>query len=99
MESPVLPGSADASNPVDLWDWAYLYCWKDWLAKLAETALPEKWDFSPNDRDEKDDRPRYAILASYLKYTFWRRAAWATAWCARSIPCQIGPATCGALRT
>lgn len=72
MESPALPGSNDASNPVDLWDWAYLYCWKDWLAKLAETALPEKWDFSPNDRDEKDDRPRYAILASYLKYTFWR---------------------------
>ena len=72
METPSLPGSNDASNLVDLWNWAYLYCWTDWLDKLAEMALPEKWDFSSNDWDENDDRPRYAILSNYLRYTFWR---------------------------
>ncbi|MCI6274310.1 MAG: DUF3825 domain-containing protein [Coriobacteriaceae bacterium] len=72
MELPELSENAVPSDPVDLWDWAYLYCWNDWLAKLAEMSLPEKWDFSPSDWDERGDRPRYAILANYLKYTFWR---------------------------
>ncbi|MGI6231103.1 MAG: DUF3825 domain-containing protein [Tractidigestivibacter sp.] len=72
VTNPVRGQDEDASADVcDLRKWAYLYCWKDWLPRLAEKALPERWDFSPSDCDE-DGSPRYAILDSYLRYTFWR---------------------------
>ena len=48
--------------------WATITSWEGMLRTLAETALPEMWDF----QDEVDvEHGRYSILKGYLKYTFY----------------------------
>lgn len=47
--------------------WATITSWEGMLRSLAETALPEMWDFEEDDTEES----RYSILKSYLRYTFY----------------------------
>ncbi len=48
--------------------WATITSWEGMLRSLAETALPEMWDF---EEDAIAEHGRYSILKSYLKYTFY----------------------------
>ncbi|MBR6351506.1 MAG: DUF3825 domain-containing protein [Firmicutes bacterium] len=47
---------------------AFLGDWSDFLETLAKMALPELWDFKASN----DGVPQYAILRSYIQYTFYR---------------------------
>ncbi len=48
--------------------WAYLGPWDALLQQLANDALPEAWDFD----EQGANGHRFAILHSYLRYTFYR---------------------------
>lgn len=49
-------------------NWATITSWEGMLRTLAETALPEMWDF---EEETGPERRRYSILKGYLKYTFY----------------------------
>lgn len=51
----------------ELFRWAYMGKFDETLKLLADLALDEKWDFN-----EDGESSSYAILSSYLKYTFYR---------------------------
>ncbi len=48
-------------------DFADIGYWQEFLKELAETALPENWDYRGN-----RENGRYYILKKYIQYTFYR---------------------------
>lgn len=48
-------------------DFADIGYWQEFLKELAETALPENWDFRGN-----RENGRFYILKKYIQYTFYR---------------------------